>query len=197
MPYYRDDSCFDDGTGMNPGPKLHLRSKDEPTKWWYDPATGVPVSGLNPPAGVQTFDRKCWSPADGLPKPNFSPQGDVRYFQGDIGTHGLHLEFIVDSDNAQLTVPIDEIDTEQRQVILPGDQGSYQTGEMFGHSFDKPLLAAATLRRFGGPLNAPAANVGGQGQQQHQQGAAAEGQVGQLRTANEGEVPLPAVRRLP
>src|SRR5205823_2939286 len=28
--YYRDNSCFDDGTGTNPGPKLHLRSADEP-----------------------------------------------------------------------------------------------------------------------------------------------------------------------
>ena len=31
VPYYRDDSCFDDGTGTDPGPKLHLRSDDEPT----------------------------------------------------------------------------------------------------------------------------------------------------------------------
>ena len=30
VPYYRDDSCFDDGTGSDPGPKLHLRSADEP-----------------------------------------------------------------------------------------------------------------------------------------------------------------------
>lgn len=146
QPYYRDDSCFDDGTGMNPGPKLNLRSKDEPTTWGYDPVTGVPVSPA--PAGAVAHPRKCWTPADGLPNPNFSPQGDIRYYQGDIGTHGLHLEFIADSDNAQMTVPIDEIDTEQRQVILPGDQGTYATGEAFGHSFDKPLVTLATLRRF-------------------------------------------------
>ena len=30
VPYYRDDSCFDDGTGSDPGPKLNLRSGNEP-----------------------------------------------------------------------------------------------------------------------------------------------------------------------
>ncbi len=33
-------------------------------------------------------------------------------------------------------------------MILPGDQGSYAVGEMYGHSFDKPLVALATPRRF-------------------------------------------------
>jgi hypothetical protein len=197
MPYYRDDSCFDDGTGNDPGPKLHLRSKDEPTKWWYDPTTGVPTSSLNPPAGVTLYDRKCWTPADGLPNPSFSPQGDVRYFQGDVGTHGLHVEFIADSDNAQMTVPIDEIDTEQRQVILPGDQGSYQTGELYGHSFDKPLVAEPTLRLFGSPLDSAAPQVSKQSQQQHQQSGRAQSQVGQLRTSNQSQVPLPTDGRLP
>src|SRR5437867_9061198 len=53
MPYFRDDSCFDDGTGMDPGPKLHLRSATEPSTWGYDPVTGIPVSPA--PAGA---DRK-------------------------------------------------------------------------------------------------------------------------------------------
>ena len=30
VPYYRDDSCFDDGTGTDPGPRVRLRSADEP-----------------------------------------------------------------------------------------------------------------------------------------------------------------------
>ena len=30
VPYYRDDSCFDDGTGQRPGPALHPRSDQEP-----------------------------------------------------------------------------------------------------------------------------------------------------------------------
>ena len=174
FPYYRDDSCFDDGTGNDPGPKLHLRSNEEPTTWGYDPVTGVPVSPA--PAGANpVYQRRCWnhnpdgSPynipgtltfdaskpvqkSDPPPNPNFSPQGDIRYFQGDIGTHGLHVELIVDSDNAQVAEPIDEIDTEQRQVVLHGKQGN--VGEQYGHSFDKPLLAVVTPVPFGTPAAA-------------------------------------------
>ena len=156
MPYYRDDSCFDDGTGINPGPKLHLRSKDEPLSWWYDPVTHVPVSTqAGPPAGVAAFARRCWnhnpdgSPypigkSDPAPDPGFSPQGDVRYFQGDIGTHGLHLVMVADSDNAQLPVPVEEIDSEQVQVILSGLRGNI--GEAYGRAFEQPLVVVATPR---------------------------------------------------
>jgi len=180
-PYYRDDSCFDDGTGNDPGPKLHLRSKDEPTTWGYDPVTGVPMSPA--PAGASpVYQRRCWNhhpdgspynipgtltydaskPAespDPAPNPNFSPQGDIRYFQGDVGTHGLHVEFITDSDNAQVAEPIDEIDTEQRQVLLHGNQGN--VGEQYGHSFDKPLVAVAQPGGFGTPASGAPGNGGG------------------------------------
>jgi hypothetical protein len=151
-PYYRDDACFDDGTGNDPGPKIDLRSGNEPRFWWNDPATGVPVSNDNPPPGVTLNARRCWNhnpdgtpyPAgqsDPLPDPGFSPQGDVRYFQGDIGTHGLHVVFIVDSDNAYQTVPVDELDSEQLQVILPHRQGN--VGEAYGRGFERPLVAVA------------------------------------------------------
>jgi hypothetical protein len=152
-PYYRDDACFDDGTGNDPGPKIDLRSGNEPKYWWIDPTTGVPVSHDNPPAGVTLNPRRCWNHnTDGTPypigrqdpppNPSFSPQGDVRYFQGDVGTHGLHVVFIAESDNAQLTVPVDELDSEQTQVILPGRQRN--VGEAYGRAFEEPLIATAT-----------------------------------------------------
>ena len=87
-------------------------------------------------------------PADGIPSP-----GDQRYYQGDIGTHGLHLLFQVDSDNARQQVPIDEIVAEQRMVMLPGQQGN--VGEQYGREFEKPLLVRV---RGGG---AAAGSVGG------------------------------------
>ena len=62
----------------------------------------------------------------------------MRYFQGDIGTHGLHVMMIADSDNAQMTVPVDELDSEQIQVILPGRQDN--VGEAYGRAFEKPLV---------------------------------------------------------
>jgi hypothetical protein len=116
-PYYRDDSCFDDGTGTDPGPKLHLRSADEPAT----AADGTP--------------RKCWKPSDGL------PNGSDHYYQGDIGAHGLHLLFLVDSDNARQTVPVDEIVSEWQMFMLPGARNG-DAGEQYGRSFEKPLVTA-------------------------------------------------------
>jgi hypothetical protein len=114
VPYYRDDACFDDGTGSDPGPVLNLRSDTE-TKTF----AGAP--------------RRCWKPSDG------TPPGDARYYQGSIGTHGLHLLFLADSDNARQTVPLTEIVSDWHMVLLPGDQGN--VGERYGRSFEKPLVA--------------------------------------------------------
>jgi hypothetical protein len=116
LPYYRDDSCFDDGTGSDPGAHLVPRHVDP-----------VVDSGGQP--------RACWQPSDGDP----AAYARDRFFQGDIGTHGLHLELIVDSDNAFSTVPITEVDSEQRVVVLPGRQPN--VGERYGRGTEKPLVA--------------------------------------------------------
>ena len=67
------------------------------------------------------------------------PGGDDHFWQGDIGTHGLHLLFQAESDNARLTVPVDEIVSEWRMVFLHGNPGN--VGERYGRSFEKPLVA--------------------------------------------------------
>ncbi|HEX8854445.1 MAG TPA: hypothetical protein VF752_02510 [Thermoleophilaceae bacterium] len=115
VPYYRDDSCFDDGTGSDPGPKVRLRSGDEPAT----ASDGSP--------------RKCWQPSDGI------PDGSDHFYQGSIATHGVHILAIADSDNARQTVPVDEIVSDWRMVALPGDPGN--VGEKYGRGFEKPLLA--------------------------------------------------------
>jgi hypothetical protein len=125
-PYYRDDSCFDDGTGSDPGPKLHLRSADEPAV----AADGTP--------------RKCWTPSDG------DPAGSDHYYQGSIGTHGLHLLFQLDSDNARLTEPVDEIVSDWRMVMLPGRVDA-TAGEQYGRGFEKPLESLVADRSFAAP----------------------------------------------
>jgi hypothetical protein len=116
-PYYRDDSCFDDGTGTDPGPKVHLRSGDEPST----AADGTP--------------RTCWKTSDGL------PEGSDHYYQGSIGPHGLHLLFLADSDNARQTVPLTEIVSSWQMVMLPGQRNA-SVGEEYGRSFEKPLATA-------------------------------------------------------
>jgi len=140
VPYYRDDSCFDDGTGSDPGPHLRGRSIDQGAAradhnetWQGDASTYLdPATGTYKP-------RVCWKPSDG--DPSLDPAGARKYWQGDIGTSGLHLEIIVDSDNAAQTIPIDEVDSEQRMVVLQGNPGN--VGDRFGRSSDVPLVLIA------------------------------------------------------
>ena len=138
-PYYRDDSCFDDGTGTDPGPKIKLRSGDEPRKT----AAGE--------------DRKCWAPSDG------DPGASERFFQGSIGTHGLHLLFLVDSDNARQTVPLNEIVSEWRMVMLPGDQTAGgrgpEAGQEYGEGFKQPVEQQAAPATQSGIVDRTAPTV--------------------------------------
>ncbi len=127
QPYYRDDSCFDDGTGTNPGPHLRSRDVDDGVFGTYVD----PLDGLTKP-------RVCWTPEHGDPEDAGIGDGRPRKFwQGDIATHGLHVQLIADSDNANLTKPVDEIDFEQRMVVLPGNQPNI--GDRYGRSVEFPL----------------------------------------------------------
>lgn len=199
-PYYVDDSCFDDGTGTDPGPHIQLRSANEPTTWGFEDQGGAPVavSPAPPPAlrypgvvtkdgqtynGTQAYQRRCWnhhpdgSPynimgtatfnaskpterPDPAPDPSFGPQGDVRYLQGDIATHGMHLLFVAESDNANATEPIDEIDSVDNQLVLPPNQPNLGAGA--SQPYVTPIQALATP--FGlSSVSAPQPYVAGSG----------------------------------
>ena len=121
LPYYRDDSCFDDGTGSDPGPRV-------------DPGL------LERAAHVRRPGDRADEAAEVLDAGGRDPRSRAtrEYYQGDIGTHGLHLLFQLESDNARQEVPIDEIVSEQRMVLLPGQQGN--VGEQYGREFEKPLV---------------------------------------------------------
>ncbi len=180
QPYYVDDSCFDDGTGTNPGPHVELRSADEPTTWGFADIDGKPVAQTPAPAaadrfrgrvhdggrtyrGDHTYQRRCWNhnpdgtpynipetatfdpskgaqASDPAPDPNFSPQGDVRYLQGDVATHGQHMLFLVESDNADATTPVDEVDAADNQLILPPNAGN--VGNAAARDYLLPITAA-------------------------------------------------------
>jgi hypothetical protein len=117
IPYYRDDACFDDGTGTDPGPHLKRR-------------------GVDPVLDSAGQPRECWTPERGDPDDTLPAD---HFYQGDIGTHGLHVELIADSDNALQTVPLTEIAFEERIVVLPGLQPNL--GERYGRGVEKPLVA--------------------------------------------------------
>jgi hypothetical protein len=146
FPYYRDDACFDDGTGTDPGPKVKKRSGDEPATY-----------------GSPPLARKCW---DGGPAPtgDGDPGGsdeapNPRFYQGSIGTHGVHLLFLVDSDNARQQKPVDEIVSDWQMVMLKGNPGN--VGEQYGRSFEKPLVPLVT--DFAGGANPYGGGGGGNG----------------------------------
>src|SRR5437763_3596619 len=149
VPYYRDDSCFDDGTGNDPGPHIKSRAVDSGTGTGFEGDAGQyydPSSGSWQP-------RVCWKPKDGDPQDASVGDGRPRKFwNADIATHGLHINLIADSDNAYQTVPIDEVDSEQRMVVLPPHvvdpartmRGTVNVGERFGRSVEYPLQVAVT-----------------------------------------------------
>jgi hypothetical protein len=83
----------------------------------------------------------------------------VRYFEGDIATHGLHLLVTGDSDNADLTTAVDEIDSVDHQVILPPNQGNI--GLAYSTPYTIPTPAVATP--FGGFLALPQLYLRGSG----------------------------------
>lgn len=183
VPYYVDASCFDDGTGQDPGPHIALRSPNEPTTWGFEDMNGAPVAVSPAPpsaqrypglvtkdgitySGAQAYQRRCWnhhldgSPynlpgtagydsskpveqPDSTPDPGFGPQGDVRFYQGDIATHGMHLLFTADSDNANATVPVTEIDSLDNQLILPPNQPN--VGAAASQPYAAPIETLAAL----------------------------------------------------
>jgi hypothetical protein len=141
-PYYRDDSCFDDGTGNDPGPHLRSRAVD----------SGEAATYLDPRDSTWK-PRVCWQPSDGDPQDASIGDGRPRKFwNADIATHGLHINLIADSDNAYQTEPIDEVDSEQRMVVLPADDvdpsrttsGTVNVGEQYGRSVEYPLQPVVT-----------------------------------------------------
>jgi len=135
VPYYRDDACFDDGTGSDPGVEQHPRDFSAEQK--STASDGTP--------------RRCWNADGKAGQPGHDPAvpgGDDHFWQGDIGTHGLHLLFQADSDNARLTEPVDQIVTDWDLVMLPPtkeNQGN--VGEQYGRELEKPLVAVVTDAR--------------------------------------------------
>jgi hypothetical protein len=83
---------------------------------------------------------------DRHPREDGLPEASDRFYQGSIGTHGVHILFIADSDNARQTVPLTEIVSEQRMVMLPGDPGN--VGAIVQSSL-KRMLAWSSVAQAG------------------------------------------------
>ncbi|MGH7733035.1 MAG: hypothetical protein ACREOE_04860, partial [Gemmatimonadales bacterium] len=110
-----------------------------PRRCWDHALDGSPY---NIP-GTATYDPKKPAQApDRAPDPRFGPQGDVRYYEGDVATHGLHLLFTGDADNAAMPVPVDEEDATDHQVVLPPNEPN--VGAAYSAYATVPVVAVVT-----------------------------------------------------
>ena len=118
VPYYRDDACFDDGTGDAPAPRPWPGEKSSDTRvqqgyvdYWA--ARGMPVTG---DLATDYAQLKCQPQKAGDPN---TPPWQVMPFQGAIGEHGVHFFVTQDSDNAFGPKNVDEIDGQQWRFEVP------------------------------------------------------------------------------
>jgi hypothetical protein len=135
-PYYRDDACFDDGTGDAPvqRPWPGESSTDSSvqngylTFWqnWYDAHAQLAQSkGWTRPASYS--DLKC-QPVKGLSvnpldpayyEHSDTPPWQYMPFQGAIAEHGIHFLMTQDSDNTFSPKNTDEVDGQQWRFEVP------------------------------------------------------------------------------
>jgi hypothetical protein len=64
----------------------------------------------------------------------------VRYLQGDVATHGQHMLLLAESDNADLTTAVTEVDAADNQLILPPGVGN--VGDAASRAYLLPITLA-------------------------------------------------------
>jgi hypothetical protein len=128
VPYYRDNACFDDGTGDAPAPRpwpgetsTDPRVQQGYLSYWQSYWDTHPeVQGYPRPASYG--DLKC-QPAlavNGDPTANpTTPPWQIMPFSGAIGEHGIHFFVTQDSDNLFGPKNVDEIDGQPWRFEVP------------------------------------------------------------------------------
>jgi hypothetical protein len=118
VPFYRDDKCWDDGTGDNPvaRPWPGEASTDPRVQDGYAAIAGKPYAEV-------TCEEK----------------------QGAWGAHGVHFFATHDTDNAFVgtPVPVNEVDAQQWQFAVRTTQPT-AVGERYAQVVRAPLLAVVT-----------------------------------------------------
>src|SRR6266704_3448365 len=109
VPYYRDDSCLDDGTGDNPVPR----------PWPGESSDDTRVTNGYCAAGKPNGCHVCRSATDTGPCDVDCKLGQT---QGAYAAHGIHYFFSSDTDNLQSPEALTEIDAQQWQFMVPTQQ---------------------------------------------------------------------------
>jgi len=125
VPYYRDDSCLDDGTGDNPVPR----------PWPGESSDDTRVTNGYCAAGKPNGCHVCRSATDTGPCDVDCKLGQT---QGAYAAHGIHYFFSSDTDNLQSPEALTEIDAQQWQFMVPTQQPT-NVGESYGDTVITPL----------------------------------------------------------
>ena len=137
VPYYRDDACFDDGTGDGPAQRpwpgeasTDPRVQQGYVDYWK--AHGAPAT-------LTYADLKC-NPTDRNP---LDPPWVKTPFAGAIGQLGVHFFFTTDSDNAFTPKTVDEVDAQTWRYEVPMSHAQ-NVMDAYGQNVVVPLRAVAT-----------------------------------------------------
>ncbi len=117
VPYYRDDACFDDGTGDDPVPRPWPgeRSTDERVQQGYLKAAQARGRDVTTIEELSCADR-----------------------QGSYGSHGIHILVLAESDNLFTGLPTTELDGQQWQFMVPTD-APRNVGQPYANTVRVPL----------------------------------------------------------
>ncbi len=126
VPYYRDDSCLDDGTGDDPvqRPWPGEAGSDQRVTQGYCVAAGKPASchvcRLRSDPGPCDVDCK------------------LHQTEGAYGAHGVHYFVTSDTDNLESPEQLNEIDAQQWQFAVPTELPT-NVGDAYGNIVKVPL----------------------------------------------------------
>jgi hypothetical protein len=130
VPYYRDDSCLDDGTGDNPVQRPWPGEAGDDTRV---------LNGYCAAAGKPAGCHVCRLRSDPGPCDVDCKLGQT---QGAYGSHGVHYFVTNDTDNAATPGTLTEIDAQQWQFAVP-TQAPASVGDPYGNVVKFPLQTTA------------------------------------------------------
>jgi hypothetical protein len=137
VPYYRDDACFDDGTGDGPPPRPWPKESSTDSRveqgyvdYWH--ARGMPVTGV---LATDYAQLKCQPAKVGDP---LTPAWQQTPFTGAIGQNGIHYFFTTSTDQN-----INEIDAQQWRFAVPMSLATNVT-QPYGQNVQAKLQAVVT-----------------------------------------------------
>jgi len=122
VPYYRDDSCLDDGTGDDPSPRPMPGDRQDSIPGYLD----------HPCYGDPSFGDRYSNTA-------------TTYRQGCFGCHGVHFFVTHDSDNVFGPVQSTEIDGQQWQWAVPTESPE-NVGDRYANTVKTPLVPFAVTQ---------------------------------------------------